>query len=175
MSRPKPKSGSRTAKAAALTAFAEAASAAGLTSQPGKEAVEGQYRAGITARSDRARFTGSVDLDASFKRAEPTSNRWDYGVGLHDGAGEFAVWIEPHPASSTGEVKKVLAKLDWLQAKLAQPDFEQLKALTEECVRQGHRPYHWMATAHVAIRPGSREANMLAVRGMNLTANRVTI
>ncbi len=69
----------------------------------------------------------------------------------------------------------MLAKLDWLQTKLVQPEFKQLKALTDACVPQGRRPYHWLASANVAIRPGSREAHMLAARGMDLPKSRVVI
>lgn len=150
--------------------------AAGLASEPGKGAVEGCYRGLIDAKMATTRFTGSVDMDAAFERAEGKANRWDYGLGARaSGQPECAVWVEPHSAASTGEVKTMLAKLDWLQAKLAQPPFKPLKALTDACVAQGRRPYHWLASANVAIRPGSREANMLAARGMDLPKSRVVI
>jgi len=163
-------------KALAPSAFMKAGAQAGLQAQPGKVAIANRYRGSISTQDQTTCFTGSIDMDAAYLQAEPASHRWDYGLGVQvQGKKEFAVWVEPHPASSTGEVKKVLAKLDWLQAKLKQGDFKLLKVLTDECVRQGHTPYHWMASAHVAIRPGSREFNMLSVRGVSLTANRVTI
>lgn len=176
MSTKKQGANQKTPPAPALSAFAKAAAAAGLTSAVGKAAVEGRYRDAIESKTARTRFTGSVDMDGAFKQSEPTSNRWDFGVGLHaPGNTECAIWVEPHSAASTGEVKKILAKLDWLQDKLKQPEFRHLKALTDACVAQKRRPYHWMATAHVSIRPGSREANLLAARGMNLPSTRVVI
>lgn len=145
-------------------------------SEPGKGAVEARYSSLIEGKMATTRFTGSVEMDAAFVRAEGRANRWDYGLGVRaPGQPECAVWVEPHSAASTGDVKTMLAKLDWLQAKLAQPSFKPLKALTDACVLQGRRPYHWLASANVAIRPGSREANMLAARGMDLPKSRVVI
>lgn len=162
--------------APAPSAFEKAVAAAGLASDPGKGAVENRYRGLIEGKTASTRFTGSVDIDAAFKQTEGRANRWDFGLGVHaPGKKEFAVWVEPHSASSLGEVKTVLAKLDWLQAKLNQPAFAPLKALTDACREQGHKPFHWMATAHVGIRPGSREANMLALRGMSPPSTRVVI
>ncbi|WP_133066284.1 hypothetical protein [Acidovorax kalamii] len=158
------------------SAFEKAVIAAGLTVATGKTAVDNRYRGQIEGKSANTRFTGSLDMDLAFKLVEARSNRWDFGLGvLPPGKKEFAVWVEPHSASSLGEVKIVLAKLDWLQAKLKQPAFAQLKALTDACREQGHQPFRWMATAHVGIRPGSREANMLAARGMSPPSARVVI
>ena len=166
----------KAAAAPVPSAFEQAVAAAGLTSEPGKGAVEGGYRGLIDGKMATTRFTDSVDMDAAFVKTEGGVNRWDYGLGVHaTGQPECAVWVEPHSAASTGEVKTMLAKLDWLQAKLAQPSFKPLKALTDACVAQGRRPYHWLASANVAIRPGSREANMLAARGMDLPKSKVVI
>ncbi len=173
----KKQGGNRKAPAApALSDFEKAATAAGLSVASGKSAVENRYRGLIEGKTASTRFTGSVDMDAAFKQAEGGANRWDFGLGVHvSGRQECAVWVEPHSAASTGEVKTMLAKLAWLQAKLKQPEFKRLKALTDACIDQGHRPYHWLASAHVAIRPGTRDANMLAVRGMDLPRSKVVI
>lgn len=166
----------KAAAAPAPSAFERAVAAAGLTSELGKGAVEARYSGLIEGKMATTRFTGSVDMDAAFVKTEGGVNRWDYGLGVHaTGQPECAVWVEPHSAASAGEVKTMLAKLDWLQTKLAQPSFKPLKALTDACVAQGRRPYHWLASAHVAIRPGSREANMLAARGMDLPKSKVVI
>lgn len=141
-------------KPTASTAFEKAAKAAALPVQPGKTAVQGRYRDAIEGKTAKTRFTGSVDMDAAFKKAEPTTARWDFGMGVAlPGQPELALWVEPHSAASTGEVKKILAKLDWLQAKLQQPSFRELKALTDTGAQQGLRPYHWLASANVAIKP----------------------
>ncbi|MFW9595395.1 MAG: hypothetical protein ACMV1D_07835 [Macromonas sp.] len=160
-----------------LTAFEQAAHAAGLPCANGKSAVESRYRGLIEAKLAKATFTGSVDMDTAFKASEGKLNRWDYGLGLQaePNSPECAVWVEPHSAASTGEVAKLLAKLDWLQAKLKTPGFEGLRALTEACTQQGVRPFHWMSTAHVSIRPGSREARQLAQRGLMPPTTRVVL
>ena len=164
------------ANAAMFSAFEQAAGAAKLGTAAGKSAVDKRYRALIDSKDAKTRFTGSVDMDAAFSPTEPDAHRWDFGLGVQvPGQPECAIWVEPHSAASTGEVKTMLAKLDWLQGKLDQPEFRQLKALTDACAAQGHRRFHWMATARVGIRPGSREANMLAARGMNPPSTRVVI
>lgn len=176
MSKRKQGGDTKPAKAGLATAFGRAAQIAGLDCEVGKDAMENRYRAWVEGKATKTRFTGSVDMDAAYKGREPAANRWDYGLGLSVAAGkEFAVWVEPHSASSLGEVKTFLAKLDWLQAKLKSDGFEQLKSLTDECHRQGRRPYHWMASSHVGIRPGSREANMLSQRGLSLPSTRIVV
>ena len=149
--------------------FHKAAEAAGLSTARGKSAVKGQYQAGITCRADWT-FTDSVDVDLAYTAAEPESVRWDYGLGLNAGpVGEIAVWVEPHPASSTRDVAKVIAKLDWLEAKLALATYKGLRALTDKAAAAGVRRFHWLAmTGGMRIRPGSREANLLSRRGLQL-------
>jgi hypothetical protein len=163
-------------KTATPSAFEAAARRAGLPVEPGKGALLRHDKEVLGAKHTKTKFTASVNIDAAFLASEPNHCRWDYGVGIKpDGENEFALWVEPHPASSTGEVKKLLAKLDWLQAKLDRPEFEPLKALTAECARQGHHRFHWVSPSHVSIRPGSPEANMLAKRGLGMPTKRVVI
>ena len=79
-----------------LTAFEQAAHAAGLPCANGKSAVESRYRGLIESKSAKATFTGSVDMDAAFKASEGKLNRWDYGLGLQAPNGpECAGWEEP--------------------------------------------------------------------------------
>ena len=147
--------------------FESAATAAGLKPMPGKNAVKSQYQAGITC-GPGLRFTASVDIDLDCQAEEPQSNRWDYGLGLKTRKGEeFAVWVEPHPATSTGEVAKIIAKLDWLEHKLAQPDFKGLETLTQKSAQADVPRFHWLAvTGDIRIRAGSREAALLSKRGL---------
>ena len=77
---------------------------------------------------------------------------------------ELLVWLEAHPASSTGEVQKMLDKLAWLKAKLAQPDFDGLRTLEHKV-----SAYRWLAmTGAIRILPNSRrEARRLAQAGLS--------
>src|SRR2546421_1800900 len=62
------------------------------------------------------RLAGSVDVDLTLSQAFPNERRWDYAIGVkHDRSTDAVIWIEVHPASSTGEVENVIAKLDWLK------------------------------------------------------------
>lgn len=131
MSRTRQRATPQGTNAAMFSAFEQAAGAAKLGTAAGKSAVDKRYRALIDSKDAKTRFTGSVDMDAAFSPTEPDAHRWDFGLGVQaPGQPECAIWVEPHSAASTGEVKTMLAKLDWLQAKLQQPAFAQLQALT---------------------------------------------
>ncbi|HEY7803132.1 MAG TPA: hypothetical protein VIC30_01640 [Orrella sp.] len=159
------------------TQFVRAASAAGLSSTPGLGALDGKHRSSIgRASKSVARITASVDVDASFNKEEPCATRWDYGIGLLHGAGrESALWVEPHTSCSPSEVKVMLAKLDWLKAKLETPEFAGLKLLTAASIHCGHEPFVWIATSTIAIRSGSREARQLALAGLKPPVRRLNI
>jgi hypothetical protein len=164
------------ASASPVSAFVQAVTAAGLVAEAGKGAVQKAYRDRVNGQLANTQFTGSVDMDEAFRLAEGQANRWDYGLGVqHAACPEMAVWVEPHPASSHGEVKVVLAKLAWLKAKLQLPAFGPLKALTDACAQQGVLPYRWVSSGAVAIRAGSREAHMLALAGMGLPTRQVVL
>src|SRR5574344_2524604 len=91
--------------AAGPTVFERAAEAAGLSTATGKSAVDKRYRALVEAKDAKTRFTGSVDMDASFSPSEPDAHRWDFGLGEQaPGQPECAICVEPHSAASTGEV-----------------------------------------------------------------------
>lgn len=82
----------------------------------GKRGLKREHRRLITCSEDR-RITGSMDLDSSLARESRFANdpRWDYGLGYETTDGrERAVWVEVHSAT-TGEVSKVLQKLQWLR------------------------------------------------------------
>jgi len=129
-----------------------------------------EHRAGVTTRA-RARFSGSVDLDDHFREAEPDSHRWDYGIGIRTDDGEQAHWIEPHPASSTGEADVMLAKLRWLKAKLADPRFREFSELTPHA-----RSFHWLArTGGIRILPQSRQARALNAAGLGSPRRHLTL
>lgn len=158
------------------TAFASAVQAAGLTALPGKEAVEGSYRGQITA-ANGWRFTGSVDTDGCFKAAEGQSPRWDYCIGMNQTDGtELVCWVEPHPASSTGEVSKMLEKLAWLKEKLDTPAFKKLKVMTYVPGRAG-QPFYWLRTVNgqCRITAHGKEARLLAKSGLRMPAQHLNL
>jgi hypothetical protein len=147
--------------------FALACQQANLTAQPGKQAMKGAERDSVELEG-KGRWTHSVDLDGAHAKSEAQSPRWDYGLGLRrQGAAECAVWVEPHPANSTGEVEKMLAKLRWLQAKLKQPAYAKLAALTQDASQQNLPVYVWLCSGGCTIRPGTREAHLLAKAGLH--------
>lgn len=167
---------SQTTRKSTVSAFENAADAAGLTTSAGKSAIKNQYQPGI-AGGPGVRFTASIDIDTAFQTSEPQASRWDYGLGLQKrGSGEMAVWIEPHPASSHSEVSKIIAKLDWLEAKLALPALKDLKLLTEKSAQAGILRFHWLAmTGDNRIRPGSTGARMLSKRGLRLPSRHLVL
>lgn len=151
--------------------FERACRHAELTPQPGLSAVKGEYRPGVALKSGH-RHTASIDLDACFLASEPTAARWDYGIGLRGEADhESLVWLEAHPASSTGEVQKMLDKLAWLKQKLAQPAFGHLR-----CLEHQVSAYRWLAmTGAIRILPSSVEARRLAKAGLSPPQRRVEL
>lgn len=158
------------------TAFDLAVKDAKLPAEDGKNAVAGLYRAQITV-SDRWKFTGSVDMDAHFKPADPHSHRWDYAIGIRQANGqELVCWVEPHPASSTGEVNTMLAKLAWLKQKLDTASFKKLKAMTYVSGRTGH-PFFWLRTVsgQCRITANSKEAKLLARSGLRMPAQHLSL
>lgn len=149
----------------AVPGFCAAATAAGLYPHVGKAAVKGEYRSSI-GHGVAAELTGSVDMDSVFESTEPNAARWDFGLGVRKDGKEMAFWVEAHPASSTGEVPRMLQKLDWLKTKLSEPAFAKMCALTSQAQASG-MAFRWLArTGDIRIRPGSREANLLAQRGL---------
>ncbi|MCU0644258.1 MAG: hypothetical protein MUC94_08340 [bacterium] len=140
-------------------------------------ALEDAYCAGLQAfkRADAEHITctsprdiaGSVDVDSVLCQAFPDKPRWDYAVGIkNDQTTDWTIWIEVHPASSTGDVNVVIAKLRWLKswAADAAPD---LLSLTRE--------YVWVATGSVTFSQASPQRKKLASAGIKFVGNRYTI
>ena len=157
--------------------FTQAATRAGLTTHAGKRAVQGVYQRGVNVKAGFA-HTQSIDLDAHFAAVEPHAMRWDYGLGLRTTAGvEMAVWLEPHPASSSSEVNRILSKLTWLKAKLDSASFSGLRALRDVAAQHGKFPYRWLVTqtGGISIAPNSKEAKRLALAGLDQPRRQVRL
>lgn len=161
----------QTAAERAPSAFDQAARSAGIEPHPGLGAVKGEYRPGVALKPGH-RHTASIDMDAGFLAAEPTASRWDYGIGIRGETGqECLIWLEAHPASSTGEVQKMLSKLAWLKTKLAQPAFDDLRQLEHKI-----SAYRWLAmTGAIRIQPNSVEARRLAKAGLSQPQRRIEL
>jgi len=133
---------------------------------PGLQALKRVDAERITCTKPRD-LTGSVDVDSALCQAFPDKPRWDYVVGIkHDQSSDRAIWIEVHPASSTGEVNVVIAKLRWLKswAADAAPD---LLSLTRE--------YVWIATGSVTFSQASPQRRRLANEGIRFVGSRYNI
>ena len=109
----------------------------------------------VEIRSTRE-LTGSVDIDTCLQEHYPTESRWDYVFGYKD----QVYYMEVHPAGSTGEVKRVVAKLGWLKQwrKLFAKNLESL---------EGQSTYHWISTGKTlsSIKRG-KYLQMLAQNGI---------
>jgi len=88
---------------------------------------------------------------------------------------EFAVWIEPHSATSAREIDTMIRKLRWLKLKLATNEFRMLWKLTENTRNKEWRRYWWVTSGPIRIRSGTREANRLASVGINFPCRNVVL
>jgi hypothetical protein len=123
--------------------------------RPGLQALRAVDRARVAAQRPRA-LRGSVDLDGALAVAYPDANRWDYGIGVQQVAGEKVYWTEVHPARD-GEIDVMRQKLDWLKRWL-QNSAEPLDDLPREFV--------WIASGGVAITQSSPRLRGLAAQGL---------
>ncbi len=131
--------------------------------KPGLQALSKTDRQYVTCDKPRG-LAGSVNLDAALRQALPNEPRWDYVIGLKQkGRSDEAVWLEIHPASSTGEVEVVLKKLAWLKGWCG----ERAVSLTKLS-----RRYVWVATGRVAFSPNSPQYKKLTMAGITFSGGR---
>ncbi len=134
--------------------------------QPGLRALKASDAARIACENPRL-LAGSVDVDAALSRALPNEPRWDYAVGVkQDHDADFVIWIELHPASSTGEVNVVLTRLSWLK-----------RWTNDAAPSLWHLPgkYVWIATSKVAFSHYSPQRKRLAMAGLEFSGGRYHI
>jgi hypothetical protein len=125
----------------------------------GLQALPGGHAARIRCGNPR-RFTGSLNVDAALQIAQPHAQRWDYGIGLRRSGSDVAIWVEVHPASSSG-VSDMLAKLRWLR------DWLRNEATALQDLLPEPSEYYWVSTdASIAITPNSMQAKRLAAAGL---------
>ena len=69
----------------------------------------------------------------------------------------------------------MLAKLEWLTAKLRRPEFAKLQALTD-AARLSGIAFRWLAmSGDICIRPGTSQARRLALRGLAAPTRHVAL
>jgi hypothetical protein len=128
------------------------------------------YRPGFQALLERDRnrlscdapreISGSLNLDAALARLYPNQSLWDYGIGIRKTASEDrAIWLEVHPAHA-GEVRRMIAKLEWLKGWL-QNHAQDLMRITEKS-----SPYIWVSSGGVSFQRNSHQARLLASAGI---------
>jgi len=154
--------------------FIDAANAANLPVSDGIQAMKARDRVKVKCSAGTT-LSGSVNMDEAYRVSEPQSNRWDYGLGFSKAANEFAVWIEPHSATSASEVTTMLRKLQWLKDKLSTEDFGGLRRLTEKTQRANLRPFWWVAHGKIGFRKGTTNAIRLAKAGLNFPCRQVSL
>lgn len=125
---------------------------------PGLQALVAIDRGRISIKNT-ASIQGSVNIDDTLRLKFPQSNRWDYAIGQKQPAiGLIVYWVEVHPAS-TGEVKVVLAKLDWL--------LDWLK-MSKSPLNRISREFIWISSGKTKLSPRSPEVKKLATRGVQV-------
>ena len=127
--------------------------------KPGLQAL-GTDRNKIRVDTTRA-LEGSVDMDKCLGKLYPNDARWDYAFGYKG----RVYYVEVHPAHSTGEVKNVIAKCDWLKRwrKRAAPNLEELE----------HRStYHWVSSGRTEpMLKSGRYRRLLSQNGIQVAGS----
>lgn len=132
--------------------------------KPGKQALEQRHRNKVDC-TDPRRLSGSINLDEALAKEPGYANqpRWDYGLGHRSESGrETAVWVEVHSAT-TGEVSKVLRKLEWLRDWL-NAEAEQLNKLT---MAANAPRFVWVASGGIQIPPNSPQFRRLRASALS--------
>jgi hypothetical protein len=143
--------------------YLDALTQAGLVGRNGLQGMKSKDR--VCVRADAP--VGSIDVDDAFRHTEAQANRWDYGIGFEVDSAHFAAWVEPHSATSSGEISVMIRKLQWMRDKLSTDEFERLRKLTSRTTDRGWRSFWWVTQGRVGFRVGTREANRIAAAGLN--------
>jgi hypothetical protein len=107
------------------------------------------------------RLKGSIDIESRLQPIYPEERQWDYAVGFSP-AGfqeEVIYWIEVHPATD-GEIKVVLAKLEFLQSWL-RSNGRKLDGM--------HRVFIWVSSGKTSFTPTSPQQKRFALLGLHHT------
>lgn len=153
--------------------YIEALNAAGLEAATGLQALKATDRCCVDG--SKVKLIASVDLDTHFSKTDSQSNRWDYGLGFSKDGEEYAIWIEPHSATSCKEITTMIKKHRWVKDKLEADKFKNLKKLTEKTQKKGMRVYWWTTQGKIGFRKGSQDARRLASAGLNFPCRTIPV
>lgn len=131
----------------------------------GLQALRGVDRNRLHSAEPR-RFRGSVNLEEALSPSGPGDPRWDYGIGVARRAGDLALWLEVHPASSAHHLEEVRRKLDWLK-KWLRVEAPALESLPPRFV--------WLASGSVCFHSGSPQRRRIAQFGLLFRAGRLDV
>jgi hypothetical protein len=132
----------------------------------GLQALRGADAGYVSAAKPRT-ITHSLDLDRALARTEPNATRWDYGIGKHGNLRtEELVWVEIHPASSSGNLGEVKAKASWLQL-----------WLVSDGVPLNYRPrrFVWVASGRSAFSRNDPKVRALQNLGIEFTGGHLML
>jgi hypothetical protein len=127
------------------------------TWREGLQALQGSDKQHIKVRTAR-RLTGSVNVDVALREKYPEENRWDYAIGHQPTnlKGEIVYWVEVHPATD-GQIKVVLAKLQWLKTWLGN-NAKQLQSMRKEFI--------WVSSGKTSFTLTSPQQKQFALKGL---------
>lgn len=129
----------------------------------GLGALPAADRAHITKKAS-TKLEGSVNVDAALQAAQPNAARWDYVVGERQGQQECLHWIEVHPASSTGNIDEIKAKLSWLGSWMAGTPLAKYK-----------RQIVWIASGKTTFNQRHPAIRALAQRGLQFAGSHLKL
>ena len=135
--------------------------------QPGLEALPKSDRNHISVQRPRS-LSGSINLDLTLSKSEPSSHRWDFGIAQKVGDGEKIYWVEIHP-ESTSEINTVIKKLTWLKQWLADAGghlgFKNFS----------NREFIWISSGKTALIPSGQQSKLLASNGLRQVGDHLII
>jgi hypothetical protein len=129
----------------------------------GLNALAGNERQHIQAADTRC-LSGSVNLDAAYKKSQPNASRWDYGVAYRQTA-ETVYWVEIHPAANS-HISDIIDKKNWLVNWLNN-DGRVFNAFPRHIV--------WVATGNATLATKDPKRRRLETAGVRYAGNTLRI
>ena len=116
------------------------------------------------SKKKTSKLLGSVDIEKALKPTQPQAHTWDYLVGVQEGNVTRIHWIEIHPASSTGNIAEVTAKMSWL-----------INWMEATPLAQYPRSVVWVASGKSVFNSRSPGLRKLASRGLKFAGSHLVL